>query len=254
MTDVLAALPIATETYWVAWAVFLRIAGLVALLPAFGEQSIPVRVRFALASAFTLLTFPLVSFEVSPAPNLLAVLTEPLVGLIFGLWLRLMVHAMQIAGTIAAQSTSLSQIFGGSAGIDPMPAMGNVLVLSALTLAVISGLGPSSIEYVLLSYTIVPYGTVPSASVLVELGASRIADAFALGFALAAPFLIASMLYNVTLGVINRAMPQLMVTFVGAPAITAGGLSMLALSFPYLLSVWLTRLAGVLDGSALLSP
>ena len=48
------------------------------------------------------------------------------------------------------------------------------------------------------------------------------AASFALALSLAAPFVIASLLYNVALGVINKAMPQLMVAFVGAPAITCG--------------------------------
>ena len=47
---------------------------------------------------------------------------------------------------------------------------------------------------------------------------------FALAFSLAAPFVTAALLYNIALGVINRAMPQLSVTFIGAPALTAGGL------------------------------
>jgi flagellar biosynthetic protein FliR len=49
---------------------------------------------------------------------------------------------------------------------------------------------------------------------------------------------IASLLYNLALGAINRAMPQLMVSFVGAPALTLGGLALLALAAPILLSFW----------------
>jgi flagellar biosynthetic protein FliR len=40
------------------------------------------------------------------------------------------------------------------------------------------------------------------------------------------------------LGVINRAMPQLMVTLIGAPALTAGGLMLLLLAAPVMLAVW----------------
>ncbi len=58
------------------------------------------------------------------------------------------------------------------------------------------------------------------------------AQAFALGFSLAAPFVIAGFAYNLALGAINRAMPQLMVAFIGAPAITAGGLLILMLAAP----------------------
>ncbi len=55
---------------------------------------------------------------------------------------------------------------------------------------------------------------------------------------MAAPFTIAAFVYNLALGVINRAMPQLMVTFVGAPAITLGGLVLLLISAPIMLGVW----------------
>ena len=48
--------------------------------------------------------------------------------------------------------------------------------------------------------------------------------------------------YNVALGAINRAMPQLMVAFVGAPAITAAGLLILMLAAPVILHFWGVRL------------
>ena len=70
-------------------------------------------------------------------------------------------------------------------------------------------------------------------------GVKEVGRTFALGFTLAAPFVVASLIYNVTLGVINRAMPQLMVSFVGAPAITAGGLFLLFITAPVLLGVWI---------------
>ena len=60
----------------------------------------------------------------------------------------------------------------------------------------------------------------------------------ALAFGLAMPFVIASLIYNLALGVINRAMPQLMVAFVGAPAITFAGLFLLFAGAPLILSVW----------------
>ena len=71
---------------------------------------------------------------------------------------------------------------------------------------------------------------------LSQWGIDKVSGAFAMAFRLAAPFVIVSVLYNITLGVINRAMPQLMVAFVGAPVITAGGLALLALMSPILQS------------------
>ena len=243
-----AVVPIAEATLWSAWWVFLRIGAMMAVLPAFGEQSVPMRVRLVIGFAFTLVVLPAVAPMLPPgAPGLMATLSELAVGLLFGIFLRLFVMVLQIAGTIAAQSTSLSQILGASAAVEPMPAMGHVLVLSGLTLATILGLHVRAAEYMIFSYDLIGPAMRPAASEVARIGTAEVARAFALAFALSAPFVIASLLYNVTLGVINRAMPQLMVAFVGAPAITAGGLALLAIAAPFLLGLWSDALFRFMD-------
>ena len=92
----------------------------------------------------------------------------------------------------------------------------------------------------------VSFGGDISGSAVATWGVDQAVSAFALGFTLAAPFLIAALLYNVALGIINRAMPQLMVAFVGAPAIVGLTLVMLALAAPVILLVWTGRLDQVL--------
>jgi flagellar biosynthetic protein FliR len=62
----------------------------------------------------------------------------------------------------------------------------------------------------------------------------------ALAFPLAAPFVIGSGLYNLALGAINKAMPQLLVAFVGAPALALGGLLLMLIAAPLMVSVWLS--------------
>ena len=73
-------------------------------------------------------------------------------------------------------------------------------------------------------------------------GVKQVAQAFSLSFTLAAPFVILSVLYNFALGAINRAMPQLMVAFVGAPLITAGGLALLLIASQHMLTVWISAM------------
>jgi flagellar biosynthetic protein FliR len=58
--------------------------------------------------------------------------------------------------------------------------------------------------------------------------------------------MLVSLLYNLALGAINKAMPQLMVAFVGAPLITFGGLFLLCATSPFLLSTWLNILENFL--------
>ena len=81
-------------------------------------------------------------------------------------------------------------------------------------------------------------GAFPDADLFRQWGLGGISRAFALGFSIAAPFVIAGLIYNVALGAINRAMPQLMVSMIGAPAQTLGGLALLMIALPTGLLVW----------------
>lgn len=243
MNDALRALQEAgQEGLLTGIIVFLRVGAAMAVLPAFGEQAVPQRVRLGLALGFTAIVAPAVAQQLEPMTrdqSILSLLlaTEVLAGLALGIGLRLFVLALQMAGSIAAQATSLSQVFGG-AGIEPQPAIGHLLVFGGLALAVMSGLHVRVAEVIIMSYDILAPGQFPDAGMLSNWGVSRVAHAFTLAFILAAPFVIASLIYNVALGVINRAMPQLMVAFVGAPAITAGALVLMFLVMPLMLSVW----------------
>lgn len=230
--------------------VFLRIGALAALLPAFGEMIVPLRVRSAVAVAFTLIVTPAVLPVLPAAPQApldLArfIAAEAAAGLALGVGLRLFVMALQTAGTMAAQATSLTQFFGG-ANADPQPAIAQVLVMAGLTLALISGLHVRLAELMILSYTLIPPGEFARPGMLAEWGVAQVAHSFSLAFRLAMPFLAISVVYNIALGAINKAMPQLMVAFVGAPAITLGGLAMLLLTVPVLLPVWLDAFHGFL--------
>ncbi|SEQ01155.1 flagellar biosynthetic protein FliR [Thalassovita taeanensis] len=243
MTGLAALTGWAEEGLWHIFLVFFRVGAVVSLLPAFGEHSVPARVKLAAALAFTLIvapSIPLFAPEVWALPALIHyLLTETLSGLVLGMGFRLFVLALQTAGSIAAQSTSLAQVFG-NAGAEPMPAIGHILVVSGLALAVMTGLHVRGAALMILSYEMLPPGTFPDPTHMMVWGVGHISMAFSLAFTLAAPFLIISLLYNLTLGVINRAMPQLMVAFVGAPAITAGGLALLLVLSPLMLTVWMS--------------
>lgn len=245
-TDLIAALTaLGTEfgpTLEAALVVFLRVGAMMALLPAFGETVIPVRVRLALALAFTAIITPALEAALPAVPSapldlLRLIATETIAGFTLGAGLRLFVIVLQIAGTIAAQATSLSQFFGG-AGVDPQPAMSQILLMGGLALAVTLGLHVRLAELLLLSYQLFTPGRFPLPADIADWGVSQVSRAFALAFTLAMPFVILSLVFYIALGAINKAMPQLMVAFVGAPAITFAGLALLLLTAPLVLPIW----------------
>lgn len=231
---------------WQAGMVFIRIGAMIALIPALGEGFLPMRVKITATLALTCAVTPTLALGPSAplahwrsleAISLGDLLVEAGAGLILGFSLRLMIHALQIAGTIAAQSMSLAQMFSGT-GMEPQPILSNLMALAGTAFFCTVGGLSRAVELLVLSYEIFPAGKIAEAGPFSGWAVRRVGDIFALGFILAAPFTLAALLYNLTLGIINRAMPMLMVTLIGAPALTLGGLVLLALVTPSLFQRW----------------
>lgn len=231
------ALPIAGQFF----AVFLRIGGLMLIVPGFGDRMIPARIRLMIAFALSVAVAPSVPVAETVTPGL--IVAEVTVGVALGAVLRFIAMALTMAGMMAAQLTSLAQLFGT---VEPSSAIGNVLNLAGLAILMASGLPVMLVDVLIRSYDVLPQGAFMSGGDVAAWGVSRAAQAFALAFGLAAPFALAALVYNAAMGVINRAMPQLMVALVGAPAITGASGVLLFLSAPLILSIWKTAMVAAL--------
>ena len=232
-------LGLAPQVFLPAALIFLRIGAIVSVMPAFGEMLVPTRIKLAVVFAFTMIAAPALVPQMleDPAlerPLLILALAEVVTGLVIGLSLRLLLVALQVAATISAQSTSLSQLLGGTA-VDPQPAIGVILLMAALALAAHLGLHVQAALMIIRSYELVGVGATIEGGDLAAWFVRAVSTTFSFAFRLAVPFIAVSLLYNLALGVINRAMPQLMVAFVGAPAITYGALILLFLTAPVIL-------------------
>jgi flagellar biosynthetic protein FliR len=246
IADLSGLLGLANGIAWAAALAFVRIGAVVALMPGLGDPSVPQRIKLAVVVAFTLVVAPLLADRLGqggPDPSLPALAGEAVAGLLLGVGMRLFLVALQTAAAMIAQATTLSQLFAGAAP-EPQPAIGNLLMFAGIALAMTAGLHVKAAELVLLSYDILPAGTRLATGSAVDWGLALIGRTFSLAFSLAAPFVIASLIYNLALGVINRAMPALMVSMVGAPALTLGALALMAVATPVILAVWLDAFSG----------
>lgn len=261
MTGLIAQLStmfgLAEGLIWQAGLVFLRVGAAVALLPGFGESFLPQRVKMTAVILITAIVYPAVldipaalpdisggaPGDPAQAISLASLAGEVLAGLLLGFTLRLMILCLQTAGTMIGQSVSLAQMFNGT-GPEPQPIVSNLLTLGGIVLFCTMGGLARSVELLVWSYAVLPSGDIPDPGAISRWGLDLIARSFALAFTLSAPFIIAALLYNLALGAINRAMPSLMVTFIGAPALTLGGLILLAIASPFVLQTWQEALGG----------
>lgn len=231
------------ESVATALGVFTRVAAAAFLVPGMGEQAVPLRLRLGIAVAITLalapLIRPLVPETPQDLPGLAAMLAaEAVAGLAIGLAFRLIIQALQIAGTTAAYHLSLTHIFGGGVAPEPEPTIATFLALGGIVIAMNAGLHVAVIAALADLYTILPFGRPPDAADLAGWSVGRIAEVFALGIALAFPFIAISFAYNLALGALSRAMPQLMVVLVGVPLLVLLGLGTLWLALPAIFARW----------------
>lgn len=251
-------LDIAENAVLLIAAVFVRIGAIVFLLPGVGERMVSIRIKLLVAIAFALATWPLLpqaAREAGMALNptvgemALAFMAEAVCGLVIGFGIRLLIFALQTAGTLASQSLSINQMFGAGVAPDPEPSVATLLTLAGIALALNLGLHVKAVSLMAVSYQIMPLGEFPLPDDVAQWATARVGQAFGLAVSLALPFLIISFGYNLALGFINRAMPQMMVSFVGLPLITWAGIMLLMIVASATLTVW----HGHMD-AALLAP
>src|ERR1700743_3457614 len=231
--------------------VFARVGSMVMLLPAIGEMGVPSRVRLvlALAIAFALTpqvqsAYPAVQTETTMA---IMILQEVTAGVLVGAMARIIMSALQVAGFLIATQTGLAY----AQTIDPTQntqgaVVGNFMTLLGTTLIFLTNLHHLAIGAIAGSYRMLPPGGHLPTGDMAQLVIQLTSSSFALGFQLAAPFLVFGFALYAGLGVLARLMPQLQIFFVAVPLnIMCGFLIMLAL-LGSLMTVFLTYYANSL--------
>ena len=203
--------------------IFTRVGTALALMPGFSAGFVPMRVRLggALAISFVMAPALIAGLPVRP-PTIAAMATlmigEFLVGLFFGVIARILVGALQTAGTLISYMSSMANAMIQ----DPIADQQSSTVASFLLIMATVLIFTADMHHVMLiaiadSYTLLVPGAALPIGDMVNIIGRRIADSFALGLRLSAPFVIIALTYYIGLGLLGRLMPQLQVFFFGLP-------------------------------------
>ncbi|MHA6327021.1 flagellar biosynthetic protein FliR [Roseivivax sp. CAU 1753] len=227
--------------------VFARIGGVFMFMPGFGESSIPVRHRLALALLLSIALSPALligPLDLTSQAKVLAVLaTEVTLGLWFGLTARIVLSALDFAGYQIGMMASLANALSPSVGAFE----GATLVASTLMLAGTALIFATDLHHVIISALIRSYVVFPVGGIMPGDLADQIvgatATSFYVGISIVAPFYVLSVVLQVGLGLANRLMPTMPVFFVAMPVLLGSGLLVLAIAVPSLLSGVISALA-----------
>jgi len=226
---------------------FARVGTMVMLMPGIGEQMISPRARLSFALLLSLVLFPLTRTLLPAASGPAAVvgilIGEIAIGLMIGLTVRMIVAALQTAGTIVAQQLGLAFAMT----VDPamggqQASIGNFLTLLGMTLIFAADLHHLAIAGIRDSYALLPPGGVPDTGDAAKLAIQALGQGFSLAVQISAPFIVFAILLNLGLGVLARLMPQLQVFFLAMPATILLGMLVLLAVVGVMMGVFIEEL------------
>lgn len=237
------------QELWPIFALFTRLSTFFVLAPAFGERAIPARMRLGIAMLVALMLYPIMAPDLAARagdPKIPLLASEGMSGFILGLSLRLAVYMLQFLGMVISQTLSISQPLGEGIATEPNPTVSTLLMLAGLTMIVTLNLHIELIGVLVTSYENVPLGTFADLQISANWLTAIVVGLFRLCLSLALPFVVLNFAYNLILGFLNRAMPQLLVSFVGLPGITLAGLVLLGVCASAILLAWLDAFQAIM--------
>lgn len=238
-------IPLSENAVIAAFLAFCRIGACFLLMPGLSSARVPVQVRLFVAVAATFAMLAHLWGVILPAadrnPAVLApmIVSELLTGGLIGLLARLYMMALQFMGTAMAMLIGYGGVAGpGIENGEPQGPLGDLISFSALLLLFVFDFHHEIIRALIQSYQVAPIDAFfdPRAA-LVDL-TDTLGDAFTIVLRLGSPFLAYALLVNLTIGFVNKLVPQIPVYFISLPMVVAGGLILLYFGIATMLSLF----------------
>jgi flagellar biosynthesis protein FliR len=256
-----------TYSQLMAWlAAFIwpatRLLALFATSPFFSHSSIPNMAKIGISLLITIIIAPALpampDAGIATAAGLFVLAQQIVIGAAIGLTIQVVFASVEAAADMAGLQMGLgfAQLYTGSSdgSTDVLSRLMNMIAI----LAFLSIDGHLQVLGVLIdSFYRVPITAAPISSAGLNTLVGWGASIFSAGLLLALPVIIALLIVNLALGVLNRAAPQIGVFQVGFPLTLSAGLLMLQWMTPNLMpfftrlfSMGMDALVRVINGMA----
>lgn len=233
-----------TSAQWQSWLQLLwyplvRILAFVMASPLWGWSSLPRQfkllfgVALAIAIAPTLPAMPDVALFSVEGVGVMA--QQVLIGVAMGLVLRIMIAVVQTAGEFISMQMGLgfASFFTPDSGTNTMVISRFLEMITLLMFLALDG-HLISIEILAWTFQVLPVGITSIDIGFAETLARWGGTIFTAGLLFAVPVITALLMINLSLGILNRASPQLSIFSVGFPITLTSGLVLMTVMMPHL--------------------
>jgi flagellar biosynthetic protein FliR len=226
---------------------FMRLGTAFMMFPGIGEAFVPTRTRFLFAGAFTFLVAPLIAPSVPPVPAQVSDLVwlmvrEALIGIFFTTILRMILGIVEVAGTIVAMETGLSNAMILNPALANQSALtGAMLSIAAIVILFATGFDHFLLKTLMSTYDLFPINETYMIGSVTEAIVSVMSKSFMIGVQLSSPFIIVGLLMYLAMGVMQKMMPQIQLFLVILPVQIWGGFFLFAACVGLMLTIWLEQ-------------
>ena len=216
---------------------FCRIGACLMIIPGFGSNRIPTRVRLFVALSISLALSPLLVPGIQaalPDEELHTVAwfigAELLTGAFIGFLGRIFLAALETLTTLVSMAIGLSNMPGMPIdGTDTLPPVASLFTVTATAMVFITNQHWEILRGLVASYDAIPLGQPLAAVASLEQFAEQLGRTFILALRVCSPFIVYTVVVNFAVGLINKLTPTIPVYFISMPFVIAGGLYFLYL-------------------------
>ena len=240
-------IPFSVDQIGYFFLIFTRIVTVIAFLPIFGSQSVPVQLKVGLSLLISVILFSAVMSADPHIPEkfsillfFMLVIKEVLVGLAIGFVASMLFTAVQFAGRMI--DTEIG--FGFVELVDPfsdepVTVMGQLQVIIFTILFLLFNGHYFLILSIQKSFELIPLMGVglPSGKLAFHITA-LIGNIFVLALKFSAPIFVTLVLTEISMGVVARTVPQINIFFVGMPLKIIVGLGTAFIAMPMLATLF----------------
>ena len=234
---------------------FCRIGGCMMVLPGFSSGRVPPQIRLLLSAALTMAILPLLWNTIYPevskgdANYIGLIFTETVIGLMYGMMARIYTLGLQIAGTVISVLIG----FNAPGGADLVEesnetSLTGLISFCGLMILFILDFHHYVLQALVDSYSVIPFGGhIEPRAALISI-TDTLATTFFIMLRLASPFLLYGLMFQISIGFINKLAPQIPIYFISTPYLLMGGLFMLYVSIAALVSQFSNAFLTVFNG------
>ena len=225
----------------------MRLGMALMIMPGIGDSFVTPQVRLLFALAMSLVLTPVLTPVLPPIPaqsmDLIALLlTEALIGIFIGTIMRILMSALDTAGSLISLQTG----FSNALLFNPVTAsqgsiVGSLYSMLGVTLLLVMNLHHYMLASVVESYQTFPAkGLLPDSGALLEVISRTVSVAFKVAAQIALPFLIVGLLVQTGFGLLGRLMPQVQIFFLALPAQILIGMVMITMVLSIGMMFWVS--------------